>query len=154
MRIQRTFPLIVFLSLILAGCDFSSMMIHEAESPYGHEETIAAIKQNAAELGWKVPKEYDFQALLIKHNQPDPGRISVIKLCHPEIAARMLAQDENKFVSAMMPCSIGVYEKQDGKTYVASMNMKLMSKVMGSSVGPILNRVAENDAQILAFLKE
>ncbi len=154
MRIQHTFPVIVFLSLFLAGCNFSSMMIHETESPYGHEETIATIKQNAADLGWKVPKEYDFQALLIKHGQPDPGRISVIKLCHPEIAARMLAQDENKFVSAMMPCSIGVYEKQDGKTYVASMNMKLMSKVMGNSVGPILNRVAENDAQILAFLKE
>jgi uncharacterized protein (DUF302 family) len=53
-----------------------------------------------------------------------------------------------------MPCSIGVYEKENGKTYVASMNMKLMSKVMGSSVNPILKQVAENDAQILAFLKE
>ena len=154
MKIQRTFPVIIFLFLLLAGCDFSSMMIHEAESPYGHEETIAVIKQNAADLGWKVPKEYNFQALLIKHGQPDPGRISVIKLCHPEIAARMLAVDENKFVSAMMPCSVGVYEKEDGKSYVASMNMNLMSTVMGSSVGPVLKRVAENDAQILAFLRE
>ncbi|OOZ72328.1 hypothetical protein BOW49_11195 [Solemya velum gill symbiont] len=91
---------------------------------------------------------------MLKHNQPDPGKISVLKLCKPEIAAQMLASDNNKYVSVMMPCSVSVYEKSDGKTYVASMNMGLMSKVMGSEVGPILKRVSEEDAEILSFLKE
>ncbi|MEJ1361725.1 MAG: DUF302 domain-containing protein [Candidatus Sedimenticola sp. (ex Thyasira tokunagai)] len=64
------------------------------------------------------------------------------------------SNDDNKYVSVMMPCSISVYEKQDGNTSVASMNMSLMSKVMGSEVGAILKRVAEEDAAILEFLEQ
>jgi uncharacterized protein (DUF302 family) len=103
--------------------------------------------------GWQVPKVYDFQKSLGHHGQLDPGKIAVLKLCHPEIAARMLANDDNKYVSPMMPCSVAVYEKQDGNTYVSSMNMGLMSKVMGKEVGEVLKRVAKEDAAILQFLE-
>ena len=152
MKMPKSILTVSFAFFMLAGCNMSSYMIHEHESPYSYEKTIEAIQQNAMEQGWKIPKVYDFQQTLLKHEQADPGRIAVVKLCHPGIAARMLGNDNNKFVSAMMPCSIGVYEKADGKTYVSSMNMGLMSKVMGKEVGPILKEVAEEDASILRFL--
>lgn len=140
-------------SVLLAGCSMGHMMIHEKKSPYEYEKTIATIQENAKAEGWIIPKVYDFQQSMIKHNQPDPGRITVLKLCQPEIASRMLAKDEQKYVSVMMPCSVSVYEKADGNTYVASMNMGLMSKLMGAGVGPILKDVAEQDKKILEFLE-
>jgi uncharacterized protein (DUF302 family) len=51
----------------------------------------------------------------------------------------------------MMPCSIAVYEKSDGKVYVSSMNMGLMSSGV---VGDTLAKVAADDAKTLSFLKK
>lgn len=144
---------LVLATVVLAGCSVSDMMIVEKKSPYDFEKTVATIQENAKARDWFVPKIYDFQKSLLKHNQPDPGKITVLKLCHPEIAGKMLANDDNKHISVMMPCTISVYEKQDGNTYVATMNMRLMSKVMGSEIGAILKRVAEEDAALLAFLE-
>jgi uncharacterized protein (DUF302 family) len=144
---------LVLATVVLAGCSVSDMMIDEKKSPYDFDKTVATIQENAMKRDWLVAKVYDFQKSLLKHKQPDPGRIKVLKLCHPEIAGKMLANDENKHVSVMMPCTISVYEKKDGNTYVAMMNMSLMSKVMGGEIGAILKRVAEEDAALLAFLE-
>ena len=34
----------------------------------------------------------------------------------------MMLKDENKVIATMMPCTISVYEKADGKTYIGTMN--------------------------------
>ena len=34
----------------------------------------------------------------------------------------------------MMPCTISVYEKSDGKTYIGSMNAGLLGRVFGGTV--------------------
>lgn len=142
----------VILLLLLSGCDnLGSLMIEEQRSPYGFDATIATIIANAKARGWEVPKVFDFQKSLLAHGQPDPGRMSVIKLCSPEFATRMFTDDGAKFVSVMAPCSVSVYEKADGGTYVATMNMGLMAKLMGDDVGPVLADIAADDAQILAF---
>ena len=72
----------------------------------------------------------------------------------PGLAAEMLHSDENKYISAMMPCAVGVYQKQDGEIYVSSMNMKLMSKVFNGKPAEILSKVAADDERILEFLKD
>lgn len=142
----------VILLLSLGGCDnLGSLMIEEQRSPYDFDTTITTIIANAEARGWEVPKVFDFQKSLLVRGQPDPGRMSVIKLCSPEFASRMFADDDTKFVSVMAPCSVSVYEKADGGTYVAAMNMGLMAKLMGDDVGPVLADIAADDARILAF---
>ena len=145
--------MLVLSTVTLMNGSFGSIMILESKSPYSYEQTIAAIQDNAKEQNWIIPKKYDFQKSMRKHNQPDCGKVSVFKLCHPEIAGKMLASDQNKFVSVMMPCSVSVYEKGDGNTYVAAMNMEMMSKVMGNEMRPILQRVAREHEAILGFLE-
>ncbi|MGB5733421.1 MAG: DUF302 domain-containing protein [Thiohalocapsa sp.] len=143
--------LAVLLSLLLGGCAMGSLMIKEHRSPYDFDTTIATVVTHAQARGWEVPKVFDFQKSLLAHELPDPGRMSVIKLCSPEFASRMFAADNTKFVSVMAPCSISVYEKSDGHTYVAAMNMGLMSKLMGDEVGAVLADIAADDSAILAF---
>jgi len=144
----------VVLVMWLAACSMGSLMIHENQSPHPFDVTVSTIVENAKTHGWLVPKTYDFQKSMLRHDQPDPGRVTVIKLCHPAIASSILSDDECKYASAMMPCSISVYEKGDGRTYVASMNMGLMSSMFGGTIGDTLGRVAEEDAEILRFLHE
>jgi uncharacterized protein (DUF302 family) len=138
-------------ALALAGCSMGPLLIHEQRSPYDFDTTLATITANAKTQGWQVPKTFDFQASLLAHGQPDPGRMTVVKLCSPTHASRMFASDASKYVSVMAPCSISVYEKSDGNTYVSTMNMGLMARLMGDEVGTVLADIARDDAAIVAF---
>jgi uncharacterized protein (DUF302 family) len=142
---------LVGLFMLLAGCSMGSLFIHEQRSPYDFDTTVAKVVENAQARGWVVPQAFDFQKSLLAHRQPDPGRMKVIKLCSPELASRMFADDDSKFVSVMAPCSISVYEKSDGRTYLAAMDMALMSKLIGGNVGPVLADIAAEDAAIIGF---
>lgn len=151
MSMESRLFLSVIAPVLLAGCSMGSLFIHEARSPYDFDTTVANVVVNAEARGWIVPQTFDFQKSLVEHQQPDPGRMKVIKMCSPQVATRMFGSDDSKYASVMAPCSISVYEKSDGHTYVAAMNMELMSKVMGKKVGPVLADIAEDDAAIIGF---
>lgn len=137
---------------LLMGCSMGKIMVQENESPYQFDKTVELITENAKGRGWMVPKIYDFQKSLIAAGQPDPGPVKVIKLCHPKYAGPLLSKDDSKFIAVMMPCSVAVYEKSDGNTYVTSMNMDLMSRLFSGEVGSVLSQVAEEDEIILRFV--
>jgi len=153
-KLKMLSPLIWGSLLLLSGCSMGSLMIHEEQSPLDFDATVARITENARAQGWEVPRAFDFQQALTSRGQPDPGRITVLKLCSPEFAAQMFSEDASKYVSVMAPCSIGVYEKSDGLTYVSTMNIRLMSQLMGDEVGPVLRNIADDDERILAFLRK
>ncbi len=127
------------------------MMIHEAKSPYDFNTTVETIIANAESEGWTVPKVYDFRKSLSDAGAGDIGRIKVIEMCQPEYASGLLGADDTKFVAVMMPCAVAVYEKSDGGTYVASMNVGMMGKVFGGAVDETMSKVARDDRVILGF---
>lgn len=146
--------LAIGLAILLGGCSMGSLMIHEQRSPYDFDTTVATIVKNATARGWVVAKTFNFQESLLAHGEPDPGPMTVIRLCAPRFATRMFASDDTKFVSVMAPCGISVYDKSDGQTYVATMNMGLMAQVMGSQIGPVLAEIAVDDAAIVGFTQD
>ena len=95
-------------------------MVIEKASPLGFEETIDKLKSNAKELGWKVPSKWnkDFQKNLMHVTDIDVGRNLVIEMCEPFAAVELLIHDQYKKFLSMMPCSVAVYEKSDGKVYL------------------------------------
>lgn len=127
-------------------------MLVEKESPLGFEETLAKLEENAKGQGWKVPKKWkvDFQKNLKHVTGIDIGRNQVIKMCEPHAAAKLMLKDEYKLLTAMMPCTIAVYEKSNGKTYVSMMNLQAMGAMYG---GDVLDMVAELGPQMDAMLQ-
>lgn len=123
----------------------SSEVILETASPLGFEETIAKIKSNAKALGWKVPKKWakNFQRNLKRVTKVDIGRNLVIEMCEPYAAVELLIHDKYKKFLSMMPCSVAVYEKSDGKVYISMMNMRLLSKMFpGKEVVELVEKLA------------
>lgn len=53
-----------------------------------------------------------------------------------------------------MPCSIAVYTKADGKTYVSSINAGQMGNLMGGVVDEVMTQVDSEQHRILRFLDE
>ncbi len=129
------------------------MMIHEAKSPYDFNTTVDTIIANAKSEGWKVPKTYDFQKSILDAGSGNIGRVKVIEMCQPEYVSGLLVADDTKYVAVMMPCSVAVYEKSDGETYVASMNIGIMGKVFGGAVDQTMSKVAADDKKILEFVQ-
>ena len=44
--------------------------------------------------------------------------VASFKICQPDHAEQVLADDDARFLSVMMPCSIAVYEKDSSRKYV------------------------------------
>lgn len=128
-------------------------MLVEHASPLGFDDTLARLEKNAKALGWKVPKKWkvDFQKNLKRVTGKDIGKNRVLKMCAPDAAVPLLMRDEYKMLTALMPCTIAVYEKSDGKTYIAMMNLKVMGQMYGPDVAKMADELAPQMDQMLVF---
>jgi uncharacterized protein (DUF302 family) len=120
------------------------------ESKLGFEETVTAIELSAKEHKWSMPHQYDLQATMKKHGF-EVNPVKVFSLCKPEHAYKILSSDDERLVSALMPCRVAVYEK-GGKTYVSMLNSGLFSKFMGKKVKTVMGAASEENAQILSSI--
>jgi len=127
-----------------------SMMLTVHPSRYGFEETVALLQKSTEEKGWKVSKVYDIQATLKKSGYADMTPATILSLCQPDHAARILSEDANKKVLAVMPCRVGVYQASDGRTYVSSMDIGLMGKMFGGTIAQVMSVAGAEEAGILA----
>lgn len=128
-------------------------MVKEIPSPIGFEETLVEIEKNAKKLGWKVPKTWkvNFQKNLMKVVKVDIGPNKLLKMCEPKAAADILIHDELKRLSVMMPCTIAVYQKSDGKTYISIMNMNMLGTLFGDVIGDITKELAPQMEQMVTL---
>jgi len=128
----------------MIGQSIGSQMLIEVESPLGFDETMVKLEENAKYAGWKVPSKWkvNFQKNLLKVTGTDIGKNKVLKMCEPAAAARMLVHDEYKLLTTMMPCTIAVYEKSDGKTYISLMNIEMLGMIYGGLIAEIADELA------------
>jgi uncharacterized protein (DUF302 family) len=129
------------------------LMIAEDMSPLGQQATVAAIQREAAQRGWKVPTVHHIHKSLKKHGY-EVAPVSVLALCQPDYAARLLRDDSARMVTPMMPCRISVYETGDGTVKISRMNSRLMSHLFGPLVAEVMAQAsADTEAIIDAVLQ-
>ena len=125
------------------------LMLTVHDSRLGFDDTVAAIQSSAEAHGWKCPKVYDVQKTIngVGH---DLGRVTILSLCQPDHAFRILEEDSNKKVTAVMPCRMGVFETRDGRVRIAELNVGLMGRIFGGTIAKVMGQVAEEEKMILA----
>lgn len=146
-----TFILGAVVALAIGFKVLPGMMIDETLSPLSFDETVEKLEVNAKELGWKVPNKWkaNFQANFKKVVGVDIGPTKLLKICEPQAAVDILKHDRYKFLVVMMPCTIAVYEKSDGKVYIGTMNMRLMGMMFGGEVNKVIKRIAPDMDQMI-----
>jgi len=97
-------------------------LIIEKVSPFNVPVTVEKLIQAAAKKDWQNPAVHNLQQSLAKSGK-EVRPVQVVEICKPEYSGRMLELSDERIVSVMMPCRISVYEKADGKTYVALLDM-------------------------------
>ncbi len=129
------------------------MMIVTDRSHLSFDETVAALGKAITDQGWISSGTTDMQASLAEHGQDFPHRVKIIKLCRPQYAADVLRTDRQ--VSSLMPCSIAVWEGDDGSVNVSKMNTELMGRMFGGNIAAVMgSKVAHDEAAIMAAVFE
>jgi uncharacterized protein (DUF302 family) len=118
------------------------------ESNLAFDQTIEAIEKSAAANQWGVPFKYDLQATL-KGKGFDVQPVNVISLCKPAFANEILSDNNERLVSALMPCRVAVYEKE-GKTYVSMLNAALFAKFLNKKSKRVMSQASAENDKILA----
>lgn len=99
-----------------------------------------------------MPKKWvkNFQKNLKYVTKVDIGRNLVIEMCEPWEAVKLLKHDKYKKFLSMMPCSVAVYEKSDGKVYISMMNMRMLSQMFeGKEVEELVTKLAPHMDQMI-----
>lgn len=144
----------IVLTGILVWKIMPRLMLTVRKSKLGFQETINSIEENAAKHGWAVPKIYNLQKTLQEAGHEEMTSVKIVSLCQPDHAFRVLHDDENKKISGIMPCRIGIFTKEDGEVYLSKMNVKLMSKMFGGTVAKIMSSVSDEEKWILQDVVE
>ncbi|RKD91423.1 uncharacterized protein (DUF302 family) [Mangrovibacterium diazotrophicum] len=138
----------ILISLGLVFLLAPKLMFSVSESKYDFATTKALIEKATPENKWSMPHQYDLQATMKKHGF-DVKAVTVYSICKPDIAVKILGADDNRHISAMMPCRIAIYEKADGKTYIARMNAGLLAKLLGNEVNAVMGDAETGSEKIL-----
>lgn len=142
--------------LAMTGCSsmMRSAMVNERASPYGMEETVRIVTDNAKQKGWNVGEPRKLDQTIRKHGGPSVLPVTLLELCEPHHAGKLLGRDEDRWVAIFMPCTIGVYLKSDGKTYVSNVRADNLGALMGGTVAEVMGGpVSASQEEILSFLK-
>ena len=127
------------------------LFFNEIESPFGLEETAARIQQNVQSLehkGWSLSGLRDPSKAVANAGGNVPP-VLLVEACSTAYSGPILANDKTRILSILMPCSITVYKKDNGKTYIGLMNAGLMGQMFG--VGDVMSKVAEDQKVFVTF---
>jgi uncharacterized protein (DUF302 family) len=126
-----------------------NIMLKEKATKYDFDESIKILESSILEKNWTIPVAHDLQASLKKFGY-DVRKVKVFEICKPDYAAEILEGTDERIVSAMMPCRIAIYEKENGKVFASFMNSSVMAGAMGGKVKKVMNPATEELKVILS----
>lgn len=130
------------------------IILKEQVSPLGFKETIKALEDAVTEGGWIILDKVDLQNAMDKTDKNIPKSV-VMKICEPHMVSTIMNDDEGMIGSVIMPCTISVYEKKDGRSYVATVNTRLLGRIFGGTVSKVVSGSVTDDTKaFLAFLDQ
>lgn len=126
-----------------------SLMITSAETGMTFDESVAKLEQSIKDNGWEHAGTSRLSDSIEKKGYVLGRRVAVVKLCHPEYALSVLKSD--RYVSALMPCSVSIWEGDDGKVRYSKMNTGLIAPVFGGNVARVMGgQVSADEHRILS----
>lgn len=122
--------------------------IIEQLSKFSFDKTVDLLVAEAEKREWKVPAIHDLQQSLAKSGKTVKP-VKVIEICKPEYSGKMLELNHERIVSVMMPCRISVYEKEDGKTYIALINTGVLASELPKNIASVMKAASSETFEIV-----
>ena len=123
-------------------------MIIEHVSPFNVPVTVEKLIEVAKHKGWQNPAVHNLQQSLAKSGK-DVLPVEVVEICKPDYSGSMLEKNDERIVSVLLPCRISVYEKTDGKTYVALLDMSQLTDGMTQTATKAVQSASDESFEIV-----
>ncbi|MDH5750307.1 MAG: DUF302 domain-containing protein [Rhodospirillales bacterium] len=140
----------IVLSGLLAWQVGGSFMVQEYPSPFGLRETAARIQANIKDAGWSLSGLRSPSNTIRQLGATVPN-VLLVEACNPDYSKPILKDDNTRILSILMPCTITVYEKSDGKIYIGLMNAGLMGQMFGPMVASVMQKVSADQKKFITF---
>lgn len=128
------------------------LMLNVNKSKYNFDQTYSNLEDAILEQDWDIQHVYNISECMENYGYESLNKISIFSICNAENVNNILQDDEDRKVTAIMPCRIAVYEKTDGSVWIASLNIGLMSKMFGGNIENVMSGVAEDEARMLSSI--
>ncbi|MCG7993358.1 MAG: DUF302 domain-containing protein [Candidatus Thiodiazotropha lotti] len=115
-------------------------IVVEQTIQHDYSKALDIVRQQLKDDGWKLIAEINLGTRLAKKGVEVPGGLVIFKLTSGKNAVPLLAADETRYVSAMMPCGLSVYGKQDGTVVISRMNFEMMSSMLEPKVAKVMTK--------------
>lgn len=140
--------------LLMAAFAAQTLLIEEVASAYGVDETVERLTEAAQAEGWVVAGVRKLDENVARNGGPQLRPVRLVELCEPHYAGALLQDDRGGRLSAMMPCTISVYEKSDGRAHVAAVNVALLGRLFGGATARVLSgEVAPDQARMIDAIR-
>ena len=126
----------------------SNRFIIEQLSPYDVATTVEKLIEVAGQKEWQNPATHNLQNSLAKSGK-NVQPVQVVEICKSDYSGKMLEKSDERIVSIMMPCRISVYQKEDGKTYVALLDMGAMTNGLPEVAAAAIKEASDESFEIV-----
>jgi uncharacterized protein (DUF302 family) len=123
-------------------------VIIEKVSPWDFEKTVEFLLGAATKMNWNILTVHDLQHSLAKAGKI-VNPVKVLEICKPEHSGKILSKNDERIVSVLLPCRLSVYLKEDGKTYVAIMNIAALLPAMPKTVHKVMTAASDELIEIV-----
>ncbi|MBK6742168.1 MAG: DUF302 domain-containing protein [Hydrogenophilales bacterium] len=115
--------------------------------------TLKNLKEQLAADGWTLVAEINLGERLAKKNVAIPGGLVILEMTSGGNTVPLLKNEETRYVSALMPCSVSVYGMSDGRVILSRMNANLLAGMLDPRLAEAMKKsAAQLDASIARTL--
>lgn len=123
-------------------------VIIEKVSPLDFEKTVEFLIGAATKKNWNILTVHDLKQTLAKAGKM-VNPVKVLEICKPEHSGKILSKSDERIASVLMPCRISVYLKEDGKTYVAMINIAALVAALPRAARKVMTTSSDELTEIV-----
>jgi len=143
----------VLVGMVLMGLivwfTMPSLMLIKHRSNLGYNETVAVLSDTLKKKqDWKVLTVNDYQQSTAVFGAME--RVGSVTICNPRYASKILANDADRGVTAIMPLGLGVYEDKKGQVYVSQLNIGLLGMMFGGTISDVMGIAGKDLDEVVA----
>ena len=146
----------VLVGMILMGLivwfTMPSLMLIKQKSNRSYDDTIAILSETLKnKQDWRVLTINDYQKSTAAFGAME--KVGSMNVCNPRHAAKILADDANRGVTAFMPMAIGVFEDKKGQVFVSQLNVGLLGMMFGGTIADVMGMAGKDLNEVVASVK-
>jgi len=124
------------------------LMLDRHKSKLSYDETVTALSEALMKKqDWDVLNVNDFQKRAKDFVTLE--RVGSIDICNPRYVSKILAEDQNRGVTAFMPLDLGVYEDKKGQVFVSKLNIGLLGKMFGGTISKVMGAAGKDLSEVV-----